>query len=171
VDKINRFQTKTTMALARAEYGVALGVCLVAFLRHIGEVRWMPAVILFTYIDLIGYLPGHMAHLLSRKREIRRTYYVLYNIMHSFVTQAAVVGLWLWVFRFEWALLVVPIHLCGDRAIFGNFVKSFKVPFEPKPLPAFSEFERRLRGEEPSRTFASDRGDAAWYRTLRQGAA
>ena len=46
-------------------------------------------------------------------------------------------------FGAEWALLVVPIHLCGDRALFGNFLKPFRVPFEPAPLPAFVDFEKR----------------------------
>ena len=34
------------------------------------------------------------------------------------------------------ALLVLPIHLFGDRALFGNFAKSFTVSFEPVPHPA-----------------------------------
>ena len=46
----------------------------------------------------------------------------------------------------EWALLMLPIHLCGDRAIFGNFLKPFSVPFEPTPVPAFQEFTRTLSG-------------------------
>jgi len=43
MDGINRLQTKTTFMLIRAEYGLALGVCVVAFLGHIDEVRWIPA--------------------------------------------------------------------------------------------------------------------------------
>ncbi len=39
----------------------------------------------------------------------------------------------------------MPIHLCGDRALFGNFLKPFRVPFEPAALPAFTQFEKRLR--------------------------
>jgi hypothetical protein len=118
--------------LLRAEYGVALGVCVVAFMAHIGEIRWIPAILLFAYIDVFGYLPGFVMHRRAENREISRTYYVLYNTMHSFVTQSVVVGLWIWIHGFEWALLVIPIHLCADRAIFGNFLKSFSVPFEPK---------------------------------------
>jgi hypothetical protein len=144
MDIINRFETKTTFALLRAEYGVVLAVCVVAFVMHIGEIRWIPAAVLFAYIDVIGYLPGLVAHLLAKDHEISRIYYVLYNTMHTFVTQSVVVALWIWVYGFEWALLVIPIHLCGDRAIFGNFMKSFTVPFEPKPLPAFAEFQQRM---------------------------
>lgn len=131
MDNINRVQTKTTFMLLRAEYGVALGVCLVAFFGRIGDIRWIPAVLLFAYIDVIGYLPGFVMHRRAENQEISRTYYVLYNTMHSFVTQSVVVSLWIWIHGFEWALLVIPIHLCADRAIFGNFLKSFRVPFEP----------------------------------------
>jgi hypothetical protein len=135
MDNINRVQTKTTFMLLRAEYGVALGVCVVAFFGHIGEIRWIPAVLLFAYIDVIGYLPGFVVHRRAENQEISRTYYVLYNTMHSFVTQSVVVGLWIWIYGFEWALLVIPIHLCADRAIFGNFLKSFRDPFEPTSRP------------------------------------
>jgi len=131
MDGINRLQTKTTFMLIRAEYGLALGVCVVAFLGHIDEVRWIPAAILFAYIDVIGYLPGAVMYRRATNHEISRTYYVLYNTMHSFVTQSVVIGLWTWIHGFEWALLVVPMHLCADRAIFGNLLKPFSVPFEP----------------------------------------
>jgi hypothetical protein len=131
MDDINRAHTKTTFMLLRAEYGVALSVCVVAFVGHIGEIRWIPAVLLFAYIDVVGYLPGAVMHRRAENREISRTYYVLYNTMHSILTQSVVVGLWIWIHGFEWALLVIPIHLCADRAIFGNFLKPFNIPFEP----------------------------------------
>lgn len=147
MDHVNRFETKTTFTLLRAEYGVALLVSLTLFAIHIRDIRWLPAVLLFVYIDLIGYVPGLIAHLRAQRRRVRgipRGYYVLYNIMHSMVTQSLVVGVWLATHGFEWALLVIPIHLCGDRAIFGNFMKSFRVPFEPKAIPAWIDFERNL---------------------------
>ncbi|MGW4059309.1 hypothetical protein ACWEGE_13565 [Amycolatopsis sp. NPDC004747] len=144
MDHINRFESRTTLLLLRAEYGVALVLCVVLFLMHIGEVRWLPAVLLFVYIDVIGYLPGAYAFHRSKSKDISKVYYVLYNTMHSMVTQAAVLGVWIALWGFEWALLAVPIHLCGDRAIFGNFMKSFRVPFEPVPIPAFTEFDRNV---------------------------
>lgn len=144
MDHVNRFESRVTMLLLRAEYGVALVVCSVFFLLHISQVRWVPAVVLFAYIDLIGYLPGAIAYHRAPDRNIPKFYYVLYNTMHSFVTQAAVVGVWIAVAGPEWALLAVPVHLCGDRAIFGNFLKSFTVPFEPASIPAFAEFDRRV---------------------------
>jgi hypothetical protein len=135
MDNSNRFQSKTTFMLLRAEYAVALTVCVVAFFAHIDEVRWVPAVLLFAYIDVFGYLPGFIMHRRAENHEISRVYYVLYNTMHSFVTQSVVVGLWIWIHGFEWALLVIPIHLCGDRAIFGNLLKPFSVPFDPISQP------------------------------------
>jgi uncharacterized membrane protein len=128
----NRVQSKTTFMLLRAEYGIVLGICVVAFFGHISEIRWIPAVLLFAYIDVFGYLPGCVMYRRAANHEISRTYYVLYNTMHSFVTQSVVIGLWIWIHGFEWALLVIPIHLCADRAIFGNFLKPFSVPFEPE---------------------------------------
>jgi hypothetical protein len=50
--------------------------------------------------------------------------------------QGAVLGAWVLLHGWEWALLVLPIHLFGDRALFGNFVKSFTVSFEPLPHPS-----------------------------------
>lgn len=143
MDHVNRFETRVTALLLRAEYAVALVLSAVLFLLHITEVRWVPAVLLFAYIDLIGYIPGAIAYRRSPDGNIPKIYYVLYNVMHSMVTQAVVVGVWVAVAGFEWALLAVPIHLCGDRALFGNFLKPFKVPFEPVAIPAFAEFERK----------------------------
>jgi hypothetical protein len=153
MDHVNRFESRVTLLLLRAEYGVALVLSLVLFLVHITEVRWIPAVLLFVYIDLIGYIPGAIAYRRSPNGKIPKIYYVLYNAMHSLVTQAVVVGVWIAVAGFEWALLAVPIHLCGDRALFGNFMKSFKVPFEPVTISAFAEFDRRV-GEGAGREAA-----------------
>ena len=30
----------------------------------------------------------------------------------------------------EWAMLAIPLHLAGDRGIFGNGFKPFALPFE-----------------------------------------
>jgi hypothetical protein len=143
MDHLNRFESRVTFRLLRLEYGVALVVCSALFLRHISEVRWWVAIVLFAYIDLIGYIPGAIAYRRARDGRIPKVYYILYNTMHSFATHAVVLGVWGAVAGFEWAFLAVPIHLCGDRAVFGNFLKSFRVRFEPVAVPAFTEFERR----------------------------
>ncbi len=144
MDAVNRFDTRTTHALVRLEYGIALAACVALFVLHVGEVRWLPAVVLFVYIDLVGYLPGALAHHRAKGARISKTYYVLYNLMHSFATQAVVAGVWVLVAGWEWALLAIPIHLLGDRALFGNALKPFSVPFEPQPHPAFARLDREL---------------------------
>ncbi|MFE3325705.1 hypothetical protein [Streptomyces sp. NPDC059176] len=153
MDHLNRFESKVTFRLLRLEYGVALVVCSALFLLHLSEVRWLPALVLFAYIDVIGYIPGAIAYRRSEDGRIPKVYYVLYNTMHSLVTQAVVLAAWAAVHGFEWAMLAVPIHLCGDRALFGNFLKSFRVRFEPVALPTFVEFDeraaRRSHGDHP----------------------
>lgn len=146
MDQANSFESPTTIRLHRAEYLAGLAVCLGLFFDHVTEVRWIPAVVLFAYIDLIGYLPGAIAFRRRGGRPVPRGYYVAYNTMHSMLTQAAVVGLWIWVSGPEWALLVIPIHLCADRGIFGNFLKPFALPFEPVPNEEFAALTQQLFG-------------------------
>jgi hypothetical protein len=57
-------------------------------------------------------------------------FYVLYNVMHNWVTAGLVIAAWAWLVNPEWALLAVPIHLFGDRGLLGNYFKSFYEPFE-----------------------------------------
>ncbi len=52
--------------------------------------------------------------------------------------------MWVLAFGWEWALLAIPIHLLGDRALFGNALKPFSVPFEPEAHPAFARLDREL---------------------------
>jgi hypothetical protein len=154
MDLANQFESKTTYRLLRLEYLVALGTCLYLFIDHIGQVRWLPAVALFAYIDLVGYLPGAVAYHRSRTKRVSKAYYVAYNTMHSFATQAVVALLWAWLVGPEWALLALPIHLCGDRALFGNFLKPFSVTFEPTPHQAFLRLRAELDGAGASRPAA-----------------
>jgi len=144
MDQQNTFDTPTTARLHRAEYGAALALAAGLFLAHWSDIRWLPAIGLFAYIDLIGYVPGAIAYRRSPDHRISRVYYVLYNSMHSLLTAGAVVALWAWLIRPEWALLAIPIHLFIDRAVFGNQLKPFGVPFEPVRLPAFERLLRDL---------------------------
>lgn len=144
MDAVNRFETPVTFALLRAEYCAGLALAAGLFLWHLDEVRWPVAIALFAYIDVIGYLPGALAHHRAGGGPLPRVYYVLYNTLHSWLTAGAVVALWAWLVRPEWALLAVPVHLCGDRGLLGNFLKPFAVPFEPKPHPSFVRLERDL---------------------------
>ncbi|MFI1470383.1 hypothetical protein [Streptomyces wuyuanensis] len=151
MDAANRFESTVTYRLLRAEYCVGLAISAGLFLAHLDEVRWPVAIAMFAYIDLIGYIPGAIAHRRARGGATPRVYYVLYNTMHSWLTAGAVVALWSWLVRPEWALLAVPIHLCGDRGLLGNFLKPFSVPFEPAPHPAFTAFTAEVAAGAGSR--------------------
>jgi hypothetical protein len=145
MDMRNLFLTRNTYWLLRAEYGLGLLVASVLFFTHLGEVRWLPFVALFVYIDLIGYLPGAVAYHRSATKDISKGYYLAYNVMHSLVTQGLVALVWIWLAGPEWALLALPIHLFGDRALFGNFLKPFTVHFEPSTHPEYARFATALR--------------------------
>jgi hypothetical protein len=140
MDSHNLFLTRTTYRLLRAEYATALVGAVVLAIMHLGGIRWPVFIGMFVYIDVIGYLPGAIAYRRSPDRAISRRYYALYNAMHSLLSAAAVAGIWCLLVGPEWALLALPIHLCGDRAIFGNFLKPFGVTFEPTTHPAYQEF-------------------------------
>ncbi|GAA2840011.1 hypothetical protein [Crossiella cryophila] len=146
MDPRNLFETRTTYRLLRLEYLAALGLCTTLFITHWQEVRLIPALILFAYIDVIGYLPGLIAFHRSRSGKIHRGFYVAYNLAHSFVTAGLVAFLWAWLVRPEWALLAIPIHLCGDRGLLGNFLKPFAVSFEPSPHPAYIRLAAAVSG-------------------------
>ncbi|MFH8489217.1 hypothetical protein [Streptomyces longisporoflavus] len=150
MDTKNLFMTPVTARLIRAEYGLGLVVALALFFTHLGQVHWQTALVLFVYIDLIGYLPGAIQYR-RRKGRLHKGYYVAYNIMHSLVTQGLLTIGWIWLWGFEWALLALPIHLFGDRALFGNYLKPFGLRFEPETHRAY----RRFRSEFEAASAAS----------------
>jgi len=143
MDFRNLFLTPTTYRLIRLEYGAALLALIILLVAHLDEVRWWAFVGLFAYIDVIGYLPGAIAWRRAGGGRISRHYYVLYNSMHSLLSAGTVAMAWSLLVRPEWALLALPIHLCGDRAIFGNFLKPFGLSFEPRIHPAYQELVNR----------------------------
>jgi hypothetical protein len=146
MDQKNPFETRNTFRLHRAEYLVGFALSIVLIIIHFGEIRWIPFIALFAYIDLFGYIPGAIAFRRSSDGRISKVYYVLYNTMHSLITQAAVVGLWLWLVGPEWALLAIPFHVFGDRGLFGNFLKPFGLPFEPVGTdPLYERIAGQLR--------------------------
>jgi len=150
MDSHNLFLTRTTYRWLRAEYAVALATAAVVALVHLEDIRWTVFVAMFAYIDVIGYLPGAVAFRRAGGAPISRTYYRLYNAMHSMVSAAAVAAVWCLLVRPEWALLALPIHLCGDRALFGNFLKPFGVSFEPATHPAYQELVTRYDQHTPA---------------------
>jgi hypothetical protein len=143
MDVKNPFESPTTFRLHRAEYVVAWAVATVLIVVNFSDIRWIPAILLFVYIDVIGYLPGAIAFRRSPDGRISKNYYIAYNVMHSMITQGAVVAIWGFTIGWEWALLAIPFHIFGDRGIWGNFLKPFSLPFEPQPAPGY----RRLIDE------------------------
>jgi hypothetical protein len=139
VDGHNLFETPTTYRALRAEYLVGLIVAAYLMIDHIGDIRIIPAILLFAYNDAIGYIPGAIAYRRAPDGRISNNYYVAYNIGHSIITAAVVAGLWALLVKPEWAELIIVVHICGDRAIFGNFMKQFSVHFEPKEHPAYTQ--------------------------------
>ncbi len=153
MDSHNLFLTPATCRSLRAEYGAALIAAVAATLIHLGHIRWPVFIGLFVYIDLIGYLPGAVAYRRARGAGIWRGFHVLYNSTHSLLSAGAVAGAWCLLVRPEWALLALPIHLCGDRAIFGNFLKPFGLSFEPVTHPAYKElathYDQHIESSSP----------------------
>ena len=147
MDSHNTFETPTTAGLARLEWGGLLIVCALLAVLHWGEIDWVTFVALFVVIDLIGYLPGAVAFRRSPSGTVSRRYYLLYNTMHCLTTWTALIGIWVLWSGWQWAFLAVPLHLLGDRAIFGNSLKPFGVSFEPRTHPAFAEFQRRYHAD------------------------
>jgi hypothetical protein len=145
VDAVNRFDTPGTHNAMRAEYGALAGIAGWLLLRHRKRVRWPLAAALFAYSDAVGYLPGAIAYRKSADKRIAHHYYAAYNVAHSALTGVVIAGLWARFVRPEWALLAIPLHLGGDRSVFGNVLKPFSVPFEPEPHPAWSQVEDQLR--------------------------
>ena len=144
MDACNRFESRGTYLMMRLENLAALAACITLAVIHIGEIRWTHFIALFVYIDVIGYIPGAIAYRRSPDGSIPRIYFVLYNTMHGFLFNGAVVALWCLIVGPSWALLAIPIHLFGDRALFGNSFKPWGISFEPKKHPAFARFEREF---------------------------
>jgi hypothetical protein len=142
MDAHNRFESRGTYLHHRLENLLALMICIVLAILHIGEIRWLHFILLFVYIDLIGYIPGAIAYRRHVDGAIPRVYFVLYNVMHSFLANGVAIALWCWIVGPSWALLAIPMHLFGDRALFGNSFKPWGISFEPKKHPAFARFER-----------------------------
>jgi hypothetical protein len=149
MDMKNPFESPTTFKLHRAEYLVGWIVVSILIVLHWSEIRLLPAIILFAYIDLIGYIPGAIAFRRSPDGRISKNYYIAYNVMHSFITQGAVVAIWGFTIGWEWALLAIPWHVFADRGVYGNFLKPFSLPFEPHAAPGYRRLIDELSAATP----------------------
>jgi hypothetical protein len=132
MDAVNRFHTRDSWLLVRAEHLLLLAVLVVLALLHLGEIDWLWFVLSFAALDVVGYLPGLIAYHRSGRGKVAPIYHHLYNLTHSYLTAALIIGLWAWARGgWEWAMLGIPIHLAGDRGLFGNTYKPTSLPFEP----------------------------------------
>jgi len=136
MDVRNRFHTDGTFLLVRAEHLLVVAACTGLVIANLPEVNLWRFALAFIVIDLIGYIPGALRYRrLAGGGPIPPLYHHLYNVTHSYLTAAAVVAVW-WLAAggFEWAMLAIPIHLSGDRGLFGNTYKPVSLPFEPGPV-------------------------------------
>jgi hypothetical protein len=132
MDNVNRFHTDETWLLVRAEH-VALVLALSTLVAlHARETDWGRFFAAFVTIDLVGYIPGAIAFRRAEGARIAPTYHNLYNLTHNYLTAGVAAALWaLAAGQLEWAMLALPIHLSGDRGLFGNTYKPVSLPFEP----------------------------------------
>ena len=131
MDKFDKSHSDGTYRVMRAEHLIVAVACAALAIAHFREIDLLRFVLLFLFIDVVGYLPGLTAHLRSRTGTISPIYHGLYNVTHSYLTWAAVGFGWWLAFGWDWALLAIPIHLSGDRGVFGNVLKPADRPFEP----------------------------------------
>src|SRR5712692_8372973 len=151
MDKYNMFFTRRIYNIVRLENLLILAGLSVLVLMHWSEVNWLRFLIAFAWSDVIGTFPGlwwYYKRTSSPKHAIPAGFYLAYNFGHSFLVVAVVAAIWYLITqRFEWAMLAMPIHLLGDRAIFGNIYKSPHLEFEPVPNDAFKRFLSDFEGE------------------------
>jgi len=141
MDTVNHFFTRATATHARLEYGLGFLVCFFLMLINWNELNVWRAITLFAYIDLIGTIPGLWAYRQSRNGNISKVYYVMYNVLHSGITQGLLIMTYIGWIGWEWAILAIPAHLCADRSIFNNYPKPFGLAFDPVLHPAFKKFQ------------------------------
>lgn len=140
MDIKNRFHTDGSFMLVRAEHLLIVAVCAWLAIAHFHELDLWRFVAAFAVIDLVGYIPGALRFHRQGGGIISPIYHHLYNVTHSYLTAAVAAGLWAYAAGgFEWAMLAFPIHLSGDRGLFGNTYKPTSLSFEPvaasQPLP------------------------------------
>ena len=132
MDNLNRFHTRTTFWIVRAEHIALLLVLSGLLIWRAGEVHWWRAAAGFWIIDIVGYLPGALMFRRSKTGRVPRGFYNAYNIAHTYLVTGTGVALWAYAIGgFEWAMLAVPIHLSIDRGVFGNTLKPVELSFEP----------------------------------------
>jgi hypothetical protein len=149
MDKYNTFHTRATYALVRIDWAVLMLVSFALVVARWREVNWWRFAVAFLLPDLIATLPGLYFYYARRSgphRSIPGVIHKLYNFGHSFAGVALLCALW-WLVTgsVEWAMLAFPIHLAGDRSIFGNIYKPLGTAFEPVKHEAYGRFEEEYQ--------------------------
>ncbi len=135
MDARNRFHTPGTWFLARLEQLGLVLLLLTLCVVQSHAIHWGRFIASFVVIDLVGYLPGAWASRRAGGAGIAPIYHHLYNLTHSYLFAGVVLGTWaLLLGAFEPAMAAIPLHLAGDRALFGNFSKPPELPFEPRAV-------------------------------------
>lgn len=144
MDKYNLFYTRTDYNMVRADYAVVMLVLIGMVAYQWESVRWLWFFVSFAVIDVIGTFPGIYWYYFRRTGKdarIPKVFHLLYNITHSFSMVGLATLFWyLLAGGWEWAMLAMPIHLCGDRSVFGNIYKPYQLAFEPRPHEGFQRF-------------------------------
>jgi hypothetical protein len=135
MDRCHKRHSDGTYWLMRAEHLALAGFCAVLAALHFQEMNLGRFAFAFLAIDAVGYLPGLLVYLRRRPARIPPCYHYLYNLTHSYLAWAVIIGLWRYFGDWEWAMLAAPIHLSGDRGVFGNVFKPVDRAFEPTPEP------------------------------------
>ncbi len=150
MDKHNLFHTRTLYNLVRLDWFFVGLVPLVLVVMYWRDVSWWRFTYAFLLPDLIATLPGLYIYYGRRSgphRSIPGVIHILYNFGHCFGGVALFCAVW-WLAtgKPEWAMLAFPIHLAGDRSIFGNIYKPLGTAFEPVKHEAFKRFEEEYQG-------------------------
>lgn len=152
MDKYNTFHPKPFYQLLRIDYLSMLLLLSAATLFHYQEVVWWKFIAAFAWIDLLGTLPGWYVYYVRRRdrnRTIPAIFHHLYNFSHSLATNAVLICVW-YVLEggWDWAMLAGPIHILGDRSLYGNIYKPAKLSFEPEPHDAYDHFLTAFQASE-----------------------
>ena len=121
----------------RLAHTLALLAAITIAAKQSNDINWIRFVAVFVVIDLVGYVPGALASRRNGGKPIAAIYHHLYNTTHSYLATLVLVAIWAAAINgLEWAMLAIPIHLSGDRALFGNFRRPVGAPFQTPSAPA-----------------------------------
>jgi hypothetical protein len=134
----------------RIDYTVLLALSIGLALWHWREIHWGWFLVAFGWIDVVGYVPGALWYRLraiGERRSIPALFHHAYNLTHNVGVNAVLLLLWyLAAGGWDWTMLAQPIHLLGDRGLFGNVYKPVELSFEPLLHPSFEKLDLDLQG-------------------------